>query len=179
METELFVSGEGVELKLRYVSARNVVDVLMQYEAPDPPTYTVKAAGGVELEFEHDETTLETAEDYRAWREYTAAKAKVEYARQAALSAFLVDVCIVNEPPPLEEWRVPYSDWGLEAPDPQDRKEFKRRWIEEEICPNPKDFTDLLLKLYQMSGLQEGAIRQIEKFFRLALAGPGVGGVES
>lgn len=168
----------GRSVTLKSVPARYVVEIAQKPDLrdPDPPTYTVTAAGGVEMTFPHDETTLQTDEDRAAWAEYERQCEVQELRRRLETARFLYYSVVTDEPEPVEKWRFEFALWGLEPPDPGDKIGFKVRWIEEEICGgDTEDSASLLLQCYTLSGMNQEMLRQIESFFRNALEGSGSG----
>ena len=176
---ETFTGDNGADVRLRAVSQRLVIELLAHFPIPTPPTYTVETVSGDRQTLTHDETTLQTDEDRAAWAAYLDAKAGAEMRRNLELHRFLLYQCILDEPPPWQEWGVDYALWGLEPPDSADKVAFKIRWVEEVIAPDPETMARLMLKLYQLSGMEVERLREIERFFRLALARQGSGGLDA
>lgn len=174
---EFTAESTGRTVHLRAVPLRLVLELTSKPEYRDPPvpTYAVQAAGGVELTYPHNATTLETDEERATWAAYEAERDAVSLRRQIATQEFLFYNSVVEEPDPPEQWRFDFALWGLAPPDPSDRVAFKRRWIEEEICPDVRDLSNLILRLYALSGISDDIVKQIESFFRSALAGQGPG----
>jgi len=175
---EFEAKSTGRVLHLRPVPLSRLLAYLNkpEYKEPDVPTYTATAAGGVDVQLPHDETTLDTDDDRRAWAAYTQEREIVAMRRQLAQQRFLLCNGVSDEPDPVESWSFDWEMWGIEPPDAGDRVGFKETWILEEVCPMPEDKAALLLELYRLSGLREDTIKEIERFFRLALAGSRPGG---
>ena len=171
---EFTAASTGRTLQLKKVPLRYVIEIAQRKDLldPDPPTYEAIGAGGVTLTFSHDETTLESDADFKAWKQYQDLLAVQSARRQMELASFLFYTCVVDDPAPIEEWAFDFDMWGLTPPDPEDKKSFKVRWIEEEICGgDPGDAAALLMRCYSLSGIDTEAIKRVESFFRSALAG--------
>ena len=171
---EFKAKSTGRTLGLKKIPLRYVIEIAQRADLQDPeaPTYTAIGAGDVTLTFTHDETTLESAEDFKAWKQYQDLCAVQSARRQMELASFLFYTCVIDDPDPIEKWGFEFEMWGLTPPDPADKKSFKVRWIEEEICGgDPADAAALLMLCYSLSGIDTEAIKRIESFFRSALAG--------
>jgi hypothetical protein len=171
---EFTAKSTGRSLQLKKVPLRYVIGIAQREDLkdPDPPTYTGIGAGDVVLTYTHDETTLESADDFKAWKKYQDQVVLQSARRQMEIATFLFYTCVVDDPEPVESWAFDFEMWGLEPPDPADKKTYKVRWIEEEICGGDADDAAALLMLcYSLSGMEAEAIKKIEAFFRSALAG--------
>ena len=174
---EFTAQSTGRTVHLRAVPLRLLIELTSKPEYQDPPvpTYTVQAAGGVEVVYPHDRTTLDTEEERAAWAAYEAERDATSLRRQVATQEFLLYNGVVEEPDPPEAWAFDFALWGLTPPDTANKVEFKRRWLEEEVCPDVRDLSALILRLYALSGISDDVVKQIEGFFRSALAGKGSG----
>ncbi len=171
---ETFEAEGGAVVTLRHVPARYVAEILGQHPDPDPPTYEVQTLTGETRVFAHDARSVEQTPGAREqWAAYERDRAAQDRERTRALHRFLFVQGIADDPPPVDEWPVDFRRWGLEPPDPADDVEYKVRWVEEVLCPTPRQLLDLILKLYAMSGMSERRLKTIEGFFRLALEGEG------
>lgn len=176
---EFIAESSGRTVHLRAVPLRLMLELTSKPEYQDPPvpTYSVDLPGGGSREYPHDRTTLDTDAERAAWAAYEAEQAAVSLRRQVATHEFLFYNGVVEDPPPPGDWAFDFALWGLEPPDPADKVAYKRRWIEEEVCPDVRDLSALILRLYALSGINDDIIKQIESFFRAALAGKGPGRV--
>ena len=166
-----YTTRNGTTLSLRRVAQRHVARILAKHPIPDPPTYTFKAAGGAEVTQTHDETTLETPEDHKAWNIYLKERAKANSEQNLAVIRFLIYQCIADDPPPPEQWSINFDLWGLEPPDTSDPISYKVEWLESEVATDPDDYSALISRLYQLGGLlKEEHVEDFEKFFRATLA---------
>lgn len=164
----------GRTLTLKPVPQRYVAELKERPDLrlPEKPTYTVQAAGDVELTFPHDETTLVTSEHKAAWAKYKEQDALQKYRTEMEIARFLFYNVIEDNPDPPDSWSFDFDLWGLSPPDTSDPIEFKVRWLEEEICGGSTDDTaELLLECYAQAGMRNEFIRQVESFFRFALEG--------
>lgn len=167
---DIFTTSSGRVIPLRRVSRFYLAKIGAKHPLPDTPTYTFKAAGGTDVEKPHDETTLESPEDHKAWNEHVTECERIEGERIDETMNFLMCNCIAEEPPPVEEWSVDFDLWDLEKPDPEDVIQFKVQWINLELVPDPADFSRLIAKAYEMAGMLQGkVVREFEEFFRFHL----------
>jgi hypothetical protein len=165
------VTKDGRAIPLRPVGRRYVEQIMAKHPVPDAPTYTATIAGGETQTFPHDETTLNTPEEWAAWRKYEADKAQAISAMWGAVSEFLICRCVVLSPPPVEQWSIDFAEWGLTPPDASDPKALKVFWVENELVPDPDDQGALMGELYRMGGIvADGKVKEFEAFFRLTLA---------
>jgi len=171
MATEVFTTSDGREIPLRPVSRVYVARIQQKHAIPKPPTYTAQLVGGGTQTFDHDETTLESTEDHRAWKEYQEARSEAIAGRIQDTMRFLFYHCVNMEPPPVEEWSVDFDAWGIDPPDPEDKIRFKQEWIEMELLADQDDYAKFTTKLYELAGLIDSkAAEEFERFFRLTLA---------
>lgn len=166
----------GRSVTLRSVPFRYVAQIAQREDLqdPDPPTFPVTLAGGIEKDFPHDPTTLETPEDKATWAEYERGRAIARARRTMEIARFLFYECVIEDPEPVEQWAFDFDLWGLAPPDPEDKVDFKVRWLEEEICGgDEEDTASLLLACYSVSGMDQEVLKKIESFFRPNLAREG------
>jgi hypothetical protein len=165
-----YLTSAGVTIPLRHVSKAWVERIYAKYPMPEVPTYTAELVGGGTQDFEHDETTLESADDFRRWQQYQDDRTQAISDRLQEVAEFLLYNCIELDPPPLEEWSVDFDFWDLDKPDSKDKKQYKLDWIELELLADPDDEAAVMAKLYQMGGvIDSGKVKEFEEFFRLAL----------
>jgi len=171
--SEKFVAKDsGIELTLRAIPTRLVLELLSQIPLPDPPTYTIETAGGGTRTFPHDAASIEeTPEDRPAWNEYLERYERVATERAVESHKFMIMQGIVENPPPLEEWSINYALWKLNPPDPEDKVSYKVRWIEEMVCADPADMRALVIALQGVAQMTEDNIMRLITFFRSARGG--------
>ena len=176
-----FISKDGREVPLRAVGKRYVQMVMDKHEIPPVPTYEAKTvAGEVEVhqhKVKYDKegklvgTTLQTDEDWAMWNAYQEARSQAISDRMEGAVKFLLCQCVVEDPPPLEDWSLDFEEWGLEPPNADDKQEYKLFWIENELLPDPDDMARLVSRLYVLGGIVgEDQAESLEKFFRLTVA---------
>lgn len=168
-----YETARGYILEIMAVSPFTVQDVRASVKEPDKPTYEMPlASGGVQVR-EHDESTLQTAEDHAAWDDYLAKKKKADEDRTRAVSLCLIREGIVNLPlEPDEEWTIRYQRHGLKLP--TDPDELFLKWFQSDVIGSVSDFTNLQVAIMRASGdVPEEVIDQIIDSFRGAMAGYG------
>jgi len=164
------VTGRTVETQVVPLRRQAEFQSKPEYQDPKPPTYTVTVAGGVEKSFAYDEDSLETPEEFKLWREYEVAKAKVQMNRMVDGQKFLLYNGVKDKPDDLP-WAFDFALWGMEPPDPANVIDFKVRWIEEEVCGSNQMVADLVAHIRAESGVDEESLKALESFFRLVLEG--------
>jgi len=129
---------------------------------PEPPTYTAVTAAGVEEVHPHDETTLETDEDRRAWAEYLEQKRAAEQARQESLIRILfVKGIEVNIP--KNGWVEEQQFFGIDVP--KNPLELKVHFISTEVLHSLDDMLALMGDIMELSGVSREAIEVASESF--------------
>lgn len=86
-------------------------------EPVDVPTYQVEAVGGVMQTFKHDETTLRTEEQKKAWAAYKEATYRLEAEINAKRTEACL-LCIQADPEEDRSWRARQIRLGIKIPEP-------------------------------------------------------------
>lgn len=172
---EPFITKDEREVPLRAVGRRWVQQVQSRHKDPPPPYYEATTVAGVVEKHLHKVTekgsTLTTPEEHQEWNEYHAELHRVRVERTKEVTGFLLYECVALDVPPTGEWGTDLELHGLELPDPEDKLNYKRFWIENELVPDTDDMAGLLARLYILGGLiEEGQVEAIEDFFRLTVA---------
>jgi hypothetical protein len=167
-----YTLSDGRIIPLRRVARRYIEQIRAKHEIPDPPTYTFKAAGGVEVTKVHDEESVAESgpEDKAAWHDYREAKREATALQEGEVVQFLIYQAIALDPPPVEEWSVDFKLFGIEPPSDEDPKQFKVAWFEYELLTDEDDYAPLITRLYEMGGLVDSdRADEFESIFRLVL----------
>ncbi len=173
------VAGRSVEL--RPVSALTMSEIQVQLRLKaikrgdpiDPPMYEATTATGEKQYFPHDETTLETEEDHKAWQAHQEALARLSEEISEATSRYLLTEGIaVDEIPP--EWEQKRRWIGLDVPeDPLDKKLL---YIQTELLTTPADMLRAMQAVLHLSATgnaeMEERLAEMDELFRRALEGP-------
>ena len=179
---EPFVTKDGREIPLRAVGLRYVQMIMDRTAIPDVPTYTAETvAGDVEVHkhvVKRDRdgklvgTTLQSDEDWAEWNAYEQARSDALAKRMQDAITFLMCECVQVDPPDEWAWSVDFEGWGMEPPEiPEDPRQRKLFWIENELLPDSDDLTALTARLYVIGGIVgEDQAKNLESFFRLAVA---------
>ena len=177
---EPFITKDGREVPLRAVGRRWVQQVQSRHKDPPPPYYVATTIAGVEEKHLHKVTdkgsTLTTPEEHQEWNEYQVELLRVRVERTKEVTDFLLFECVALDP---DEWSTDVKLHGLELPDPEDKLNYKRFWVENELLPDTDDMAGLLARLYMLGGLiEEEQVKTIEDFFRSTVARLSAGGAE-
>jgi hypothetical protein len=183
-----YLNAAGVERQEEMVSSRGVKAVLSgvsplllqlindsfkeERPEPQPPTYTAEIGGdGENKEVEHlphDETTLETEEEWVAWRKYKAEKAEWDGILNTRVMRAMV-VRGASFPGMADDgWASEHRFMGLTVPD--DPAEKKYYYYQTEFVGHPSDMINLMGRVMRLSGMNEEAAQVAENLFRRAAA---------
>lgn len=161
---ERFVTSTGVELLIHGVPQLLLEKVRSSVKMPDPPTYTAKTVAGDEETHFHDETTLESDEDRKAWSAYLADKAS----KDAELRERMVRVILMRGTdvtlPEDESWKDLQRFIGVEVPD--DPLELKYHYIQTEAVGGAQDLALIMEKVMEKTGIPEEALAEAKASFR-------------
>jgi len=185
METKekVYITEEGMELRLKHVSSNLLTQITRAIEFPKPPTYKVELASGDVEEYDHDETTLEVEDDEeatrqnkRAWEKYKKeldeANADAMRLQTRAMLFKGIDIELPEETDWIEELEI----LGVDIPD--NKTDLKILYIETEVLKSLRDMLEVTVELMKLSGVRGEAIDKIESSFRSLLEGPEGPGVD-
>ena len=167
-----YITSEERVVPLRRVAPRYVDQIRAKHTIPDPPTYSFKAGGGVEVTLPHDEKSIEQSgpEAHKEWNEYKKTHREKLAAQEQDVLEFLIFQCIDQEPEPVADWSVDFALHGLEPPDESDPVKFKVEWVQSEILANEDDYAGLMTRLYEMGGLVDSnRAMEFEGLFQLVV----------
>jgi len=138
---------------------------------PEIPTYEAKtAAGEIEI-FPHDETTLESDEDRKAWAAYQSALTAASEAENDIMMRTMmlkgIDVKLSGDA--FENWKDEQEYLGLEIP--TNKSALKVYYIETEILGNNQDIADIMTKIVEASGVSQEVVANAKEKFRSAVSG--------
>ena len=178
---EPFITKDGREVPLRAVGRRWVQQVQARHVDPPVPHYVATTVAGVEEKHPHkvtdDGSTLTTPEEHQEWNEYLVNLHRTRVERTQEVTDFLLYECVALDVP--DQWETDLALHKLELPDPEDKLNYKRFWIENELLPDTDDMAGLLARLYVLGGLvEQDQVEAIEGFFRLTVARISAGGAE-
>lgn len=155
-------------------------------QMPKPPTYTPKTAEGIvaqaeshfyrmvktteknaetgeEKIIEREETSLETPEEWEAWRVYERALRQIqaEYALKFLKTILLRGIDVIT--PTDDAWVQEQEFMGYEVPThPLERK---WHWLQTELASDKNEYERITLGVLGASGVSEEVISQMEATF--------------
>lgn len=106
-----YTTANGHKITIKPVPPFLLDDILSSIKYPDIPTYEVETAGGEIEVHPHDETTLESDADKKAWEQYRAdlEAAKEQENDQMMKVMFLKGIDIGLEGERFENWKEEHS----------------------------------------------------------------------
>lgn len=174
-KNNIITTTSGIELVIRPVSitvmegfnSRVRKELEEKGEAVAIPTYELPTAGGGVEVLEHNETTLETDEDKKAWQEYIEYEQKISALATERTNNYVLLEGIDIELPEDESWVMKQVEYyGMEVPD--NPVERKKHWLTTEILKTPADLVNVFSKILRLSydGLAEEDIESAEDSFK-------------
>ena len=164
--TGQFTSSTGRTVKLQAVSPFLIDQVKASVAMPEPPTYTVTTATGGTETWPHDETTLATDDDKKAWAAYKLA-VKNAQAIQNDRVARLILSRGVQVDIPNDGWREFQTELGVKVP--ESPIDLKVHFITTEVIGTPEDLGEIVAQVMGMSTMNERAVGVARDSFRLAI----------
>jgi len=173
-----YISSIGVTVILRPVSPELISGLVRSIKFPDKPTYTVTLATGETEVHEHDQTTLETDEDRKAWDEYQAANQAVENELFARQCNVLLNRGVVNQMPQDDGWIKRQNSEGI-TDIPTEPRAKRLYWILTELLGDENDTIICITQIRKLSVLSPEVLAKAGELFLNQLAGNTAGGVEN
>lgn len=160
-----YTTSRGVVVHFNGIAT--LIDALqasLNSKKPQPPSYEVKTAVGVIEKHAHDETTLETDEEKKAWAEYQANLQAWNAESQTALMRIVLLRGITLELPTTDEWEKQQAFFGIDVP--QDPMEKRLHYLQTEVLGSVNDYGALVAGTMRASGVPEDLLTQMESSFR-------------
>lgn len=162
----VFTSSTGRKITLQGVSPFLVDKVRAGIVFPKPPTYTAATATGEIETYPHDETTLATDEDKKAWAAYQADLAQAQAKSNDTMARLILTRGVVLTIPD-DGWREEQESFGIQIPDkPVD---LKLHFIMTEVIGNADDLGEIIAQVLGLSTMDERAVEAARSSFRLAI----------
>jgi len=161
----------GYKLKIKSIPPHLMDKASKSIEWPEIPMYETETAGG-EIEYHpHDETTLETPEDKKAWADYQTAleKAQDDENERMMKVILLKGIDIELKGKKFEDWKEEQEYLGIELP--TSKPALKVHYIETEILGDNEDIIEIMSKVIEASGVSPEVVQDAKESFRLAVSG--------
>lgn len=159
-----FVNSAGFSFKVRSLPPLVLPQLSEGIKYPEKPTYSVTTASG-DLEIhEHDETTLQTPEDFAAWEKYKEEMQKAdEELSNRMLNCILIEGIDIDDDIDLARWEKRQTLMGLPVPDDLEEKllQYKRT----QVIRSGKDIQDLMQLVMMLTGVSEEVIDMTKNSF--------------
>lgn len=170
----VFVTKDGNRIPLRRVAPILIEKVRQSVVMPDAPTYEVETVGGDKEVHAHDETTLETEKDKKAWAVYQTALADANGQMTDKILRVLFVRATGDVLPKDDSWIAEQSFLGIDVPaEPLERKVH---YIQTELLTHANDISDFMMAAMGLIGVDEEVVAAAENTFRATLRdGDGAG----
>jgi len=172
MVSGIFVNSAGLSFHIQGISPFALETIPKQLEEewtaagkklPKRPTYITKTVGGNEEVHEHDEKSLETKEEKKAWAEYLVDQAAFDHELQERmLTNILLDGVAAPEIDP--KWVERQKFMGRRVP--TNEFELEIFWKKTQVIRSTEDAQGLMTSVLALTGVSEEAIRVAEDSFR-------------
>lgn len=169
MDEKRYTTERGIEIAICPIPLLlDEVRKAQEAKIPPHPTYEAKTAAG-EIEIHpHNETTLETDEEWTMWREYQEAKSKAADSMNDAIWRAVKLKAIRVEVPGDNGWIEDQKALGLTVP--EEPRERRLHYIQTEVIGGVRDIIRITA-IANGADLDEGALAAAEDSFRRAMVG--------
>lgn len=168
-----FTTRSGHKIRLVAIPYVNVFKIRKQVytdfeargEPITPPTYEIKLYTGDTETIAHDEKSLKTDEDRKAWNEYRQAlrRLQIEQNRKAGEYIFRRGIMVDSEA--IEAWAIQQKKWKLDVP--EDEEEQREAYLND-VLADPRDLKEVstvIMRLSFQGHISEEAISAAEAMF--------------
>lgn len=160
MKSTTFTTSTGRVVKLQAVSPLLLDRIPHSLEKewkrlgkalPKKPVYFAQTMGGGLEPNEHDEKSLTTDEDKRAWAEWQKAQAEWDAeTNRRVLYAILLEGVLDEHPTP--QWEARQRAIGLDVPDEEFEKQLA--YVQTEIIRTSDDLTGIVRAVLELAGVK-------------------------
>lgn len=158
----MFVTSDGIEIRLRKVNPVFMQSVVNSVKIPKPPTYETTTISGRKETHQMDEVSAQQLPDGESiWRNYVTERdlALAEQSSRLARAIFYTGTdCEV----PDTDWKDKYDFVGVEVPTKEG--ELRAFYLMNEL--QPEDTAGLMTAIMRLTGVDEEMIQQAEDAFR-------------
>ena len=127
------------------------IDSSIKY--PDKPTYEVTTAAGDVETYEHDETTLQSDDDKKAWANYLEAQeeAETELTEKLVYAVLVECVTMRNYEDRFATWKQKQGFIGIELSEDEERNKFD--FMQTEVFHDADDIGEILTIVMSLTGV--------------------------
>jgi hypothetical protein len=161
-----YINTTGIRVTLIGVPPMLIPAIADSIEFPSKPTYTVTLATGDAQIFEHDEKSLTTDEDKKAWADYKAKNNEAEDTlSRRMLKAVLLEGVIINaEMPELLKWKKRQELIGIKLSDDED--ELALQYKEIAVARSKDDIENIMSMVMELTGVDREALDLAKSSFQ-------------
>lgn len=153
----VFVNSAGDEFEIVGLSPLMLPSLAEGVAVPKKPTYTVETVGGDVETHEHDETTLQTEEDHKAWNAYKMHSRLYERElTDRILACVLLEGVVLPEDLDVSRWEKRQRMMGITVP--QDEEEKMLLYKRSQVIKSTSDIEALIVAVMGLTGVDQGAI---------------------
>lgn len=163
LQTDTYVTDKGIHVTLSGLPPLLIPMIANSVVFPKKPTYTFQDVSGEDVVVEHDEKTLKTDEDKKAWADYEEAKA----AADNQVVEKLLNLCLLEgvqvDLSPIDKWKKRQALIGI--PIPEDPDELEMMYKRSVVISSSKDITHVMKRCMELTGVSPEEVNAIQKSF--------------
>jgi hypothetical protein len=164
-DKHVFINSSGKSFAIQGLPPLIVPMIAGDLPKPVKPTYTIVTAAGDEEIHDHDETTLQTEEDKKAWEDYQNAMKVLEgELSNRMLTCVLVDGVDIDDEIDLKRWEKRQSLMGISVPEDPDEKllQYKKSMV----IRSSDDIVNLISAVLAITGIGREALDKARDSFQ-------------
>lgn len=159
-----FTNSIGNKFILQGLPPLTMPSLMESISFPNKPTYSITTATGEIETHEHDETTLQTPEDYDAWSKYEEDKQKAEQElSNRMLNCILIEGVTLPEGIDFTRWEKRQKLMGLSIP--EDEEEKLLQYKKNEVIRSADDIRELMRLVMELTGVTQEVVELTKKSF--------------
>jgi hypothetical protein len=153
-----FVNSEGVTVHLKSIPPLTIPRISESVTFPEKPIYTITTASGDVEVHTHDETTLTTEEDKKAWEKYLLDNQEAEQElTQKILRAILIQGVVVDpavlETEEFQNWKMEQELMGIPVSD--NKASMLLQYKETFLAYDQEDIQSIMSLVMELTGVDE------------------------
>jgi len=163
---EEWTSSTGVKVILKSIPPLLITSLNDKFVVPKPPQYSITTvAGDVEV-YDHDETTLQTPEEKKAWAEYQQKLSDIE----TEITSLTIKICLVEGMEVVDKDNR-WQDWiermeliGIDLPTSDRAKDLLFK--ETDVAREDTDIAHILDRVMALTGVDEATLATARASFQ-------------
>jgi hypothetical protein len=160
-----YTASSGLQVILTGLPPLTPQQVNRAIEYPKKPTYEIPTASGDVETYEHDETTLQSDEDRKAWADYLEAQEEAETELTEKLLYAVLLECVE-----LKDFEDRFTSWKrkqglLKIPLAEDEEENKFYFMQTEVFHDSDDIGEILTIVMGLTGVSVEDLTSVRDSF--------------